>query len=801
MQTSQLCHVRRACWTFSLSFALASTPLLAAAQDLPPDAGAAEIPEAPPPAAAPEPSPGIEAAPAEEPAIAGDPELVVTAQRYEQDVQKTPVTVTAFGQRALDQRGVSNLQDLGKFTPNLELHATNRPAGGGSAYAAYIRGIGTGDFQFPTDPGVGLYIDDVYVARTVGGLLSTDADIARIEVIKGPQGTLFGRNTIGGAFNLATTKPLLEGPATGSGLVRFGTYGRHDFAFNVNSPIVPGRVGAKLSLSTQHLAGYGERLLDEQRTNDEDRFSARAGLLFKVAQHLDVRVDADYSRQDQNPPNGRFLRFAPAGPTADKVDKYNQFAAPALNSGLGLAPDAVYDQRWLSAGRYDNYALQPVHDRYHIGGGSLKIEYAPSEAVHLKSISAVRRVDSSIRVDGDQTPYPLQNTATDLSDTQLSEELQWFGQVLGDRLSYLVGLYGFRESGKSRVDTQSFHGLFEHEPMPLDNDAGDTLARLRMTATSLAAFTQETLELVPALHVTAGARINHDRKDYEYAVDYPQRNVAQVPESKAHASWNSFTPKLGVDYSPIEPILVFGSYAQGFKSGGFGPSNNRDNPTPKYDPERVTAYELGVKTHWFEGRRLVTNVSVFYNDYRDIQLTVQSRDPMTGANLRTTENAGRSHIKGVEADVTATPVRGLSINAGFGYVAAKFSSLTADALTSGFKVGDRLPQVPDYSLTAGAQYTLPIAIGELSLRFDASWKGSQYLTPVDPSSYQKPYAIYSARLSFVPDALDGLELALYGVNLSDTTYYVYRATLAPTGQEVALAGPPRLVFATARYTF
>jgi iron complex outermembrane receptor protein len=780
------------------------------------DAGtAAPAPESPPQAAEPETPAAAEPAAdlsldpaepleAEVTSAAGggaSDDMVVTAQRYEQDAQKTPVSVSAFGQRALDQRGVSNLQDIGKFTPNLELHATNRPAGGGSAYAAYIRGIGTGDFQFPTDPGVGLYIDDVYIARTVGGLLSTDADIARIEVVKGPQGTLYGRNTIGGAFNVATTKPVLSGPVTGSGLLRFGTYGRHDFALNLNAPIVTDRIGAKISVSSQHLDGYGRRLLTDERTNDEERFVVRGGALFKLSDRLEIRVDADYNRQNQHPPNGQFIAFKPAGMTLDKIANFNAIAAPALNDGLGLPKDAIYDQRWLSRSRYDNYALQPMHDRYLMGGGSAKITYAATDWLQIKSITAARTLTSSVRVDGDQTPYPLQSSATQLGSTQLSEELQFSGKLLDNRLDYMLGLYGFRESGSSTVDQQSFHGLFENMPMPENANAGDTSARFKLTATSFAVFTQETLEILRDLHVTLGARLNHDHKDYEYGLDMPQRGMARVPTTQAAASWLSFTPKLGVDYSPLEPVLIYASFAQGFKSGGFGPSNDDRNPTPKYNPERVTAYELGVKSHWLENRRLLANLAFFYNDYRDIQLTVQARDMMTGANVRTTQNAGRSHIKGLEADVTAKPLPGLALNAGVGYVDAKFASLSPDALMSNFKVGDRLPQIPDWSVNAGAQYAINSELGELTLRADLSWKGSQFLTPADPSSEQKAYAVYSARVSFVPAAVEALELALYGINLTDTVYYVYRATLAPTGQEVGLAGPPRLIFATARYTF
>ena len=787
--------------------------------DPPEPSTAAPAPEpAPPVAADPPPAPEAESGPAPsleladpfdaEPltlaapaADSGGDDMVVTAQRYEQDAQKTPVAVTAFGQRSLDQRGISNLQDIGKFTPNLQLQPTNRPAGGGSAYAAYIRGIGTGDFQFPTDPGVGLYIDDVYIARTVGGLLSTDADIARIEVVKGPQGTLFGRNTIGGAFNIATSKPVLSGPVTGSALLRFGTYGRHDFAVNVNAPIITDRIGAKISVSSQHLDGYGRRLLADERTNDEERFVVRAGTLIKLSDQLELRIDADYNRQNQRPPNGQFIALKPGGPTVDRINAFNQIAAPALNQGLGLPRDAIYDERWLSKNRYENYALQPMHDRYLMGGGSVRLTWRASDQLQIKSISAVRSLSSSVRVDGDQTPYPLQTSATVLSDLQLSQELQLSGKVWDERLDYMLGLYAFRESGSSTVDTQSFHGLFENEPMPNPMNAADTLARFKLTATSLAVFTQETLALLPELHLTVGARLNHDQKDYDYALEAPQTGVPRVPATKASAGWLSFTPKVGVDYSPIPPVMLYASFSQGFKSGGFGPSNDARNPTPKYNPERVTAYELGVKSHWFPGRKLLANVGFFYNDYQDIQLTVQSRDMITGANVRTTQNAGRSHIKGFEADVTAKPLPGLALNAGVGYVDATFASLTPDALMSRFMVGDRLPQIPNWTMNAGAQYAFDVAIGELTLRADMTWRGDQFLTAADPSSLQPAYAIYSARASFVPAALEQLEVSLYGVNLTDTVYYVYRATLPPTGQEVGLAGAPRLVFATARYSF
>ena len=722
-------------------------------------------------------------------------------------MQDAPVTVTAFTPSTMDRRGITNLQDVGKFTPNLELHSTNRPAGGSSSYAAYIRGIGTGDFQFPTDPGVGLYIDDVYMARTVGGLLSIDTDIERVEVIKGPQGALFGRNTIGGAINVVTTAPETVGEPFTTALVRLGSYGRKDFAVSVNGPIVQDKLGAKLSLAGLHSGGYGKRILNDEKVASEERFVLRGGLRYTPIKPLDLRLNGDYSRQDQKPPNGQLiaLRLPPPGmngmpaPIVTKIGAFNTMAAPTLNPGLGLPAGSIYDIRWISPNAYDGYGAQPVYDRYEMGGGSLTASYAATSWLGIKSISAARTMSSDIAVDGDQTPYSLQTSQTALEQQQYSEELQFAGAGWEELLRYMVGFYAFRETGHSDVDTESFHGLFEVMPMPASN-AGDNTAHFGLTATSYAAFTQETLRVLPGLHLTAGARLNRDEKDYAYSLTFTQINMARVPFTRANAAWSSFTPKLGIDYQPVQEILIYASYAQGFKSGAFSASNSASLPTPKYGPEKVTAYELGVKTEWYD-RKLSAALAGFYNDYRDIQLTVQTVDPVNMTNVRTTQNAGSSKIKGFELELGAKPVSGLALNLGAGYVDAKFDTLSMPALALGFKLGDRLPQIPDWTLNGGIQYGFGIGVGVLTVRGDVTYKGDQFLTAVDPVSFQKGYALYGARIGFVPEGFEELELSLQGLNLSDEVYYIYHANLAPTAEEVAIAGQPRTIYAMAKVTY
>jgi len=737
------------------------------------------------------------AAPAEE--SYGD--IVVTAQRREERLQDAPVSVTALSAASLQARGIDNLGDVSNFAPNLELHPTNRPAGGGSAFAGYIRGVGTGDFQFPTDPGIGVYVDDVYIARSVGGLMSLE-DVSRIEVLKGPQGTLYGRNTIGGAINVITTDPKTSGDAEGSIKVRAGAYGRFDGSASINTPLTDG-LGFKLSAAMLTSNGFGRRLIDGQRYANEDRFILRGGLKWDISPSVSFKLLGDFTSQKQLPPSGYLIDFVPAGATVAKIARYNQYAAPYENALLGLPAGSIYDSRWESPDPYRIYSLQPQRDDSEIGGlsGTLTFDLAPN--VTLKSITAWRTIDALIEVDGDQTPYPLQQSRTRLYDNQYSQELQLGGDLLDGRLTFLVGGYLFREKGNSSVYTRSFEGIYEAliaAGLPTTAaDVGNTYTTFAMTAESQAIFTQETLKLTDTLSITAGGRFNHDRKSYATSVMRPQNNTTVVPYSSAEAEWNSFTPKLGIDWKPTRDIMLYASWSKGFKSGGFGASTVASTPTPKYDPEKLTSYELGAKTSWLD-HKIVFNLAGFYSEYRNIQLTVQSVDPVTNANIRTTRNAGGSDIKGFEAEFSANPVRGLSLNAGVGYVDARFDTLTPAAIASGFVLGSRLPQIPDWSINGGAEYRFH-ADGEWSVRGDVSYKGSQYLTAADPTSYQDGYALLGARISWEPAWTHGVELAVEGTNLTGTNYAYYKSTLAPTGEYVAIPGAPREIYGSVRVKF
>ena len=719
-------------------------------------------------------------------------EIVVTAQKRSEKLQDTPVSITAFTTKGLEQRGVSNLQDVSNFAPNLELHATNRPAGGGSAYAAFIRGVGNGDFQFPTDPGVGLYVDDVYMARTIGGLLSIE-DIERIEVLKGPQGTLYGRNAIGGAMNVITSKPSLDGEMSGSVKVRLGNYGRKDLVADVNSPLSQGTSGFKLSVADINMDGYGKQILTGAESNSEHRQILRGSFLAKASKDLSVQVDADYSRQEQKPPNGVLLNVFAAAKTA----RFNSLVTPSLDQTLGLPAGSVMDNRWLSS-PYNNYGMSPLFDNYEASGISARINYQPANAMQIKSITAYRKLNSSIAVDGDQVPYSLQTSQTTMDQHQFSQEFQFSGEAFNNRLKYLFGVYAFEEKGNSSVTQQSFHGLWEITHTAAD--AADTLTDFYMKARSLALYTQETLTLAPDVNLTFGARANRDSKDYSTRVLNTELGTTIVPTSFASASWSSFTPKIGVDWKPTAAAMLYANYSKGFKSGGFGASTNPLLPTPAYNPEKLDTVELGVKSEWMN-RKLTANLAAFYSKYKDIQLTVQTAAPGTGALVRTTQNGGDAQLSGLELELVAAPSDNLKLNLALGYVADKFVSLTPQALSVGIKMTDKLPQVPRMSASLGAEYLINTGYGKVTLRGDASYKGDEYLTIADPISFQNGYTLYNASISFAPTSVRGLNLTLQGTNLMDKRYYIYHANLAPTGEEVAIPAAPRMIALVGRYTF
>ncbi|MBP7334862.1 TonB-dependent receptor [Niveispirillum sp.] len=438
-------------------------------------------------------------------------EIVVTAQRRAEKLQEAPVSVTAFTASALADQAVTNLVGIARFTPNVEI-SSGRADGGGSSLNAYIRGVGQQDFLFPTDPGVGLYVDDVYLARTIGGALDL-SDVERLEVLRGPQGTLYGKNTVGGAIKIVTKPVVVDGDFEGSVEGITGSYQRSDVKAYVSGPIVPGVLGFKLSGAAVHRNGWGKNLTNGERLSDEGKQLARGAIRWLPSEKIDITIQGDYQRQKQKGPAGSlvnrypsdtapslglppdvvaalgfeptaFQLFAamagaptisglPAGlpplavdPTpSDKLfrfdDLYNSVIVPYWNQKLGLPAGTKFDGRWVTGKPGVSNSLDPAEDRNEVWGVSSTVDWELGENLTLKSITAYREIDAYFPRDADKSPYPVAATGNHVTQDQFSQELQLSGDAMDGRLRWVTGGYYLRENAFDDNAVELFSGLYE----------------------------------------------------------------------------------------------------------------------------------------------------------------------------------------------------------------------------------------------------------------------------------------------------------------------------------------------------
>jgi iron complex outermembrane recepter protein len=835
-----------------------------------------------------------------------DGDIIVTARRRSERLQDTPVSVTAFSERGLEQKMVGNLLGIARFTPNVEI-SNGRPDGGGSSLNAYIRGVGQQDFLFPTDPGVGLYLDDVYLARTIGGTLDL-SDVERIEVLRGPQGTLYGKNTIGGAIKIVTRRPQLEGAWTGSIEGITGSFSRSDLRLFATGPLIEGKLGLKIAVAGLRRDGYGQRLRQNYDLGDEGKIVGRAALRWKPTDDIDITLQGDYQQQRQHGPVGTLVNripsdvdlsglvglLAPAFPGAvDPTpqnpflfdDFYNALIVPTLNSQLGLPAGTRYDSRFITGNPRTTNATDPSRDNNDIWGTQLTADFNLGNDVALKSITAYRHITANIARDGDHTPYPVAATATTITQSQFSQELQLSGKSTGNRLDWLVGGYFMRENAFDNNSVKLFSGLYEvlNPVVPFLYGVGpcvgsgvtancttpgaftfDYFPQNKIRIDTWAVFGQATFKLNDQLALTAGARYSRDTKNYVQdhqlqqvrdpkfgpglpgylgtVAPFQANGLARlVGPRNLKDSWSSFTPKLGVDFKLTDDTLLYASWSRGFKSGGWSPRPTQQNATDlSYDPETLSTFELGSKNSALDGK-LIINLAAFYSIYEGVQVTTVGSST-TGALLLLTRNIGQARIYGVEAEVTAKPVRGLELNLAGGYLHSAWNRFNAASCTPAvftatkgnfcdaeLSLSDRLVDSPSFTLNVGGQYSVPLnAIGSITFRTDASYRSEVWKDPynlgrgpnafgqIDPrqtlpatGSYygvtqrtisQPGYWLVNLRATFETD--DRKWSAGLGVtNLFDRSYYTSIQPVTTFGYDEGYVGRPREWTASVKYSF
>ena len=733
-------------------------------------------------------------------------EIVVNARGVEEGLQDAPIAVSAFTGDTLDYRGVDSLNQIERFVPSLTLQ--NNPSFGGASNSAaiYLRGVGQKEFLPTTEPGVGLYVDGVYVARSVGAILYI-IDIERLEVLRGPQGTLFGRNTIGGAISIATRKPEPGGEFGGSLSAAAGTDSLLHLRGTVHIP-VSDSFAIRGSLASMTQDGYVERA-DGIDLGDDDTFTGRVSFAFQPSDSFSALITADITRDRENGPALELIGIdftdlsqlqgvvlAPPPPMAFIHNVTTAALGPGqpcaatdpAGNGVTSNPASAncYDARYIGADGKDE-GTAPAYSETDVFGLSATLDFNLSDTLAIKSITAYRELDSDFARDGDHSPHRISQFEDTLDQEQFTQELQLIGTH--DRLDWILGAYYFSEDGNN-VNTLDFTVSNFRSGGQFDN-------------TAWAAFAQATYDVTDKLHLTLGGRYTDEDKSFTpdqiiynnyyagfsnlvppgnplAALDAPflQAGSRILPLLEKEISISEFTPMANLAFDLSDRTMIYLTYSEGFKSGGFtqrvfppvvagftAPPGTPDiDLIPTYEPEFVEVIEAGIKLDLLDGR-LRINGAVFQTDYEELQVQVfNSVAPVT-------RNIGEASIEGVELELSASPADGWFIEGSLSMLNAEYDNIdTANTLI--LKSND-FERVPETMASVGVSKEFLLASsGSVMLRADWSYRSETYNDAYNtPLLETDSYSLVDASVRWTNQQGDW-SVILSGRNLADEQYLV-----------------------------
>ena len=726
-------------------------------------------------------------------------EVTVTAQRRAENLQKVPIAVSALGAADLEQFDIRTIREVSSVVPNLWMETNT---GLSSGARASLRGIGEDESYFTSDTPVGLYIDDVYIPRQTGALFDLN-EIERIEVLRGPQGTLYGRNTSAGAIKIVTRKPSRE--VRGNAEVTVGDFDRLDVRAALSGPLGERTAGEIAVLSRQH-DGYDENLVNGAEVNDQDVVAGRIALLFTPTDDLELLL---------------------------AYDKVRERSTPGYATGVALQPPdglGAFDPDDQVDGDTDVHTLlsdllDPLNDVDQQGVGLTATWNVAG--LTLKSITAWRELSNTLLLDADGQDtcfglaLPCLHLFQDQRQDQLSQELQVQGKAFGEKLTYIGGVYYFEESNTQRTENIILAQFGENQ----FSDTG-------LETDSIAAFASATWAFSAQANLTAGVRWTRDTKDFTSAVfeaDGAPVLVCADPQTREvfasgacdpgappgavtdelsrdlSETWSSVTPRLAFDFAVTPEAMLYASASKGFKSGSY---DGREVSTALYslqpiDPETVFTYEVGAKTEWFD-RRLRANLAVFLNDFEDLQGT--GTNQATGSFTRF--SVGDVETKGVEIELVAEPVPNLSLTANVGLLDTEFTQINFDQEADCGPVGTgtkelELKFAPDVSSFLGVSYRIPLTASGSALTLGGDWthKSSFYHSSCNPlPSQEDGYDLFNAQIGY--DSGDGRwRVAAQLRNAGDEDYAAGQFFIPGLGFDAVYFNAPRTWAVTVRYSF
>jgi iron complex outermembrane receptor protein len=728
-------------------------------------------------------------------------EIVVTAQKRSQNEQDVPISITTFTAQTLQDKNIVDVQGLARLSPSVNLDTASPFGGSNQVLSASIRGIGQDDFGINLDPGVGVYVDGIYFARTTGANVNL-LDVDQVEILKGPQGTLFGRNTIGGAINVVTRTPgdqfMIKAEAT------VGSYNRRDVQATMDIPFSD-TVLSSFTFSSLNRDGYQKRIpyvssvpyvetpISEFPNGGTETFSTEGGegeyvlrskVLWKAAENLNFTWTGDWTHVDESSVPESLLATitAPQAGVPPTAALFGLFYNLCINgefvpgcgrpsiSGANSSPLSYrlpFGSQFITGNPDLSYGTGPDFDRMDQFGTSVTADWEFMDATHLKSITGYRKLDWDVGLEPSASPVIMNEGWFAQTQHQVSEELQLTGIALNDRLKYSAGLYYFDEKGAEADYVLIGEGLLQIQGYE------------SIETKSYAGYTHLEYTVVDNLNVIAGGRYSSDHKTL--AESQPVFAVAGPPFQTTPAGNNAqefsvFTPTLGLQYTFNKDVMSYLTYSKGYKDGGW--TTRLTAPldplrVPTFGPEKADTYELGVKSDWLD-RTVQLNADVFYTKYDSIQLNFQQ------GLSPTIENAGDADIKGAELDGTWIIGHGFSLAATGAFIDAYYTFL-APGINAGqscvqpfqgcITTSSLLPKTPRWKYSVSPTYKTGLPNGgSVRLGLDFTHMSEMANDAINTSLLMRPVTnLLNASLTYASPG-DKYEIAFGGTNITDDRF-------------------------------
>lgn len=655
-------------------------------------------------------------------------EVTVTAQRRAERLQDTPVAISAFDERALRVRQIERMDDLARATPNVTIEPTPSATNGAKVF---IRGIGTDESLFTADPAVAIYVDDVYVPRIQGSLFAL-YDIERVEVLRGPQGTLYGRNATNGAVRYITRKPT--GEANFTAQAKLGNFSRTDFRVSGGGAITD-TLSWNAGVMYLNHDGTLKNLTTGSEVNDNKFRAARLQLNQKIGEDSNLLFAADYLADRSTP-------YFPVGIGRDFPETNLDGNLFTFNSTLTPADGLNEMDQW----------------------GTSLTWTTPIGGLDLTAVAAYRTYDWDFSSDLDGVD------AVRLHLTQLQRQRNYSGEIRiasdSGALKWSGGLYYLREKNR--------------QPTRQDVFAIGGTNLLQQETKAWAAYVDGTYSVTDQLRVTAGLRYSSEDKSFSVA----GRNAAGAPTFNVDLSdsWSTPTYRLVVDYDFLPDVMGYVSYATGFKSGAFNGRGATAAAITPVNEEEVRTAEAGIKSEWLN-RRLRANVTYFFTVYKDLQV-----NGLSPTGVFTLVNAAEAEFQGVELELAAVPFEGLQLAANVGTLNAKF---TRSRPGSGFNAALEPKGAPELTWNASASYEHAAGSGSLNWTANVSHSSDYFQnTANNPTIKTDAHTLLNARVAYLSQG-GTWEAALWGRNLTDERYYTGGLYVAAIRLETAFINLPR----------